>query len=185
MVVATGGYTTLELRVTDARNNSINYDHADWGAATLTCTAAGTGSYGSDRAWTASTNALGPVERDQSNGDQPTADGVVASVGGVFYVKAIGTHAASTVDLSAGGCERFTASVGIDGEVTSSAASVVFTVAADGTTIFTSPTVTLAGGPVAIDLNITGRSALRLSVTDSGNGNNSDHATWADARLLC
>jgi alpha-galactosidase len=185
MVVATGGYATLELRVTDARNNSINYDHADWGAPTLTCTAAGSGSHASDRTWTASANGFGPVERDQSNGEQPAADGVVASVGGVFYVKAIGAHASSTVDLSVSGCERFTAFAGIDGEVTSSVASVVFTVAADGTTIYTSPTVTLASGPVTIDLDITGRAAVRLSITDAGNGNNSDHGTWADARLLC
>lgn len=34
--VATTGHTTLELRVTDGRNGS-SYDHADWGAATITC----------------------------------------------------------------------------------------------------------------------------------------------------
>ncbi len=185
MVVATGGYTTLELRVTDARNNSISYDHADWGAATITCTGAGTGSYASDRTWTGSANGHGPVERDQSNGELAAADGTVASTGGVFYIKAIGTHAASTVDLSVAGCARFTASAGIDAEVTGSAASVVFAVIADGTTLYTSPTVTVASGPVAVDLNITGRSALRLSATDAGNGITSDHATWADARLLC
>jgi alpha-galactosidase len=34
--VATTGLLTVELRVTDGRNG-IAYDHADWGAATLTC----------------------------------------------------------------------------------------------------------------------------------------------------
>jgi len=185
MTVATGGYSTLELRVTDARNNGINYDHADWGAATLTCTAPGSGSHVSDRTWTTSSNGWGPVERNQSNGEQPAGDGSVASTGGVLYVKAVGAHAASNVELSVSGCERFTASAGIDGEVTNSAASVVFSVIADGTTLYTSPTVTVASGPVTVDLNITGRTILRLVVGNAGNGINYDHATWADARLLC
>ncbi|HEX6682333.1 MAG TPA: NPCBM/NEW2 domain-containing protein [Candidatus Limnocylindrales bacterium] len=185
MAVATGGYSTLELRVTDARNNGITYDHADWGAATLTCTAPGIGSPASDRAWTASSNGWGPVERDQSNGEQPAGDGTVASTGGIHYVKAIGAHAASTVDLAVSGCERFTAAAGIDGEVTNSAASVVFTVSADGTTLYTSAAVTVATGPVTIDLNITGRTSLRLAVSDAGNGISYDHATWAGPVLLC
>ncbi|HZM84759.1 MAG TPA: NPCBM/NEW2 domain-containing protein [Candidatus Limnocylindrales bacterium] len=185
LTVATGGFTTLELRVTDARNSGIDFDHADWGAPMLTCTAPGTGSYVSDRTWTASTNGWGPVERNQSNGEQASADGVVASTGSAFYVKAVGAHASSTVDLSSAGCTRFTASAGIDGEVTNSAASVVFSVTGDGTTLYTSPTVTVASGPVAIDVNISGRSSLRLAVSDAGNGIAYDHATWADARLLC
>ncbi|NGY64375.1 hypothetical protein G7043_36230 [Lentzea sp. NEAU-D13] len=36
LTVPTTGHATLELRVTDARNG-ISYDHADWGAPTLTC----------------------------------------------------------------------------------------------------------------------------------------------------
>lgn len=181
--VATGGYSTLELRVTDARNNGINYDHADWGGATLTCTAAGIGNH---PGFAATSNGWGPAERDQSNGEQPAGDGVVPTVGGVSYVKAFGVHASSDVNVSLGGvCERFTAIGGVDGEVTSSTASVVFTVIADGVTLYTSPTVTVASGPVVIDLNVTGRSNLRLLVGDAGNGISFDHADWADARLLC
>jgi alpha-galactosidase len=125
------------------------------------------------------------VERDRSNGEQPAADGTVASTGGVFYVKGVGAHATSTVDLASAGCTRFTSHAGIDGEVTNSAASVVFSVIGDGVTLYTSPTVTVASGPVAIDVNISGRSSLRLAVADAGNGKDHDHATWADARLLC
>lgn len=185
MVAATGGYSTLELRVTDGRDNGNSYDHADWGAATITCTAPGSGSEVSDRAWTGSSNGWGPVERNQSNGEIPANDGVVPSLGEVFYVKAIGAHSTSTVDTSVAGCERFTAFAGIDGEVTSSTASVTFSVIADATTLYTSPAVTVGTGPVAIDLDITGRSSLRLAVGDAGNGNGWDHATWANPRLLC
>jgi alpha-galactosidase len=56
LTVSTGGYTTLELRVTDARNGT-NFDNADWGAATLTCTSPGTGS---PATWIAATNGWGP-----------------------------------------------------------------------------------------------------------------------------
>ncbi|WP_203701653.1 NPCBM/NEW2 domain-containing protein [Asanoa iriomotensis] len=179
--VATGGYATLELRVTDGRDNA-NYDHADWGGATLTCAAPGTGSV---PGFTGG-NGWGPAERDQSNGEQAAGDGAVVTVGGVSYVRGIGAHAPGdlTVNLN-GACERFTAVAGIDAEVSSATARVVFTVLADGATLYTSPAVTLASGPVVVDLDVTGRAALRLVVGDGGNGVDYDHADWADARLLC
>jgi alpha-galactosidase len=43
----------------------------------------------------------------------------------------------------------------------------------------------VASGAVPIDLDVTGRGALRLVVGDGGNGVDYDHADWADARLLC
>ena len=186
MIVPTGGYSTLELRVADARDHGISFDHADWGAATLVCTGSGNGTNISDGTWTATANGWGPAERNQSNGETAAGDGIVASVGGVSYVKAVGVHAGSDLSVSlAGACERFTVAAGIDGEVTSSQASVVFSVVADGTTLYTSPVVTVASGPVSVDLNVTGRSALRLVVADGGNGIAYDHADWAGARLVC
>jgi alpha-galactosidase len=186
LVVPTGGYSTLELRVTDGRDNGINYDHADWGAATLTCTGTGNGSNVSDLSWAASSNGWGPAERNQSNGEAGASDGVVPTVGGVSYVKSVGVHASADVTLTLGGsCERFTASAGVDGEVAAFAPSVVFSVIADGVTLYTSPTVTTASGAVPIDLNVTGRSSLRLVVSDAGNGITHDHANWAGARLTC
>jgi alpha-galactosidase len=183
--VATGGYSTLELRVTDGRSGGISYDHADWGNATVTCTGAGTGSYASDRSWSSAANGWGPAERDQSNAEQAAGDGVVLTVGGVSYVKGIGAHAAGDIAIALGGsCERFTAVAGVDGETTSAAASVVFSVTADGATLFTSPTVR-AGGVVTVNVDVTGRSTLHLVVGNAGDGINSDHADWADARLMC
>ncbi|HEV7713904.1 MAG TPA: NPCBM/NEW2 domain-containing protein [Asanoa sp.] len=179
--VSTGGYSTLELRVTDGRGDNT-YDHADWGAATLTCTAPGTGSTPS---FTGS-NGWGPAERDQSNGEQAAGDGLVPTLNGISYVRAIGAHAPADLTVALGGtCERFTATAGIDGEVTSATARVVFTVLADGTQIYTSAPVTVASGPVSVDLDVTGRGALRRVVGDGGNGVDYDHADWADARLLC
>jgi alpha-galactosidase len=182
LAVATGGYSTLELRVSDSRNG-ITHDHADWAAATLVCTAAGTGTHAG---WTNASNGWGPAERDQSNGEQASGDGVVATVGGVSYVKAIGAHANSDVTVNLGGaCERFTAIGGVDAEVSSAQASVVLSVIADGVTLYTSPVLGASSTPVTIDLNVTGRTTLHLVTSDAGNGVDYDHADWADARLLC
>ncbi|GIJ56283.1 NPCBM/NEW2 domain-containing protein [Virgisporangium aurantiacum] len=182
LTVGTAGYLTLELRVTDARTG-IDYDHADWGAPTLTCGSAGTGSWVSDRAWASSSNGWGPAERDQSNGEQAVSDGSVLTVGGVHYPKGIGAHPASDVAVTLGGaCTRFTAVAGVDTE-TAGRGSVVFSVVADGTTLFTSPTVTTT--PMAVDVDVTGRGTLRLVVAGGADGVEYDHADWADARLLC
>jgi alpha-galactosidase len=182
LTVSTGGYTTLELPVTDARNG-INSDHADWGGATLTCTSPGTGS---PATWTAATNGWGPAESDLSNGELAARDGKVPTVGGVSYVKAFGVHAVSDLTVNLGGaCKRFTAIAGLDDEATYAAASVVFSVVADGVTLYTSPTRTLASGPVTIDLDVTGRNTLHLLVGDAGDGTSFDHADWADPRLVC
>ncbi|GAA2326986.1 NPCBM/NEW2 domain-containing protein [Dactylosporangium salmoneum] len=184
MTVSTGGYLTLELRVTDARTNGNTYDHADWGAPTLTCATAGAGSAVSDRSWGTATNGWGPAERDMSNGEQPAADGSVITVGQVSYPKGLGVHAASDVTVPLGGaCSRFTAVAGLDAEVGQQSTGVTFSVLGDGVTLYTSPTVT-AAAPVAIDVSVAGRTNLRLVVGSAGSIDY-DHADWADARLIC
>ncbi|RVX45971.1 alpha-galactosidase [Nonomuraea polychroma] len=182
LAVSTGGYLALELRVTNARNDT-NYDHADWGDATLVCGGTGTGSFASDRAWTSSTNGWGAAERDQSNGEQLTSDGSVQTVNGVFYPKGVGVHATADVALGVSGCSRFTAVLGIDAE-TAGQGSVVFSLVADGVTVYTSPSVTTTS-PVQVDVGISGRTTLHLVAGDGGDGVNYDHANWADARLVC
>ncbi|HET6211466.1 MAG TPA: NPCBM/NEW2 domain-containing protein [Micromonosporaceae bacterium] len=181
LTVPTGGYSTVELRVTDGRNG-INSDHADWGNAALTCTAAGAGSYASDRTWSSATNGWGPAERDQSNAEQAAGDGAVLTVGGVSHVKGIGAHAAADIALPVAGCARFTAVAGVDAE-TAGRGSVVFSVVADGVTLYTSPTVTT--GVATVNVDIAGRSTLHLVVSDAGNGKDFDHADWSGARLVC
>jgi alpha-galactosidase len=180
--VSTVGYTTLELRVTDARN-TINYDHADWGSPTLVCGSAANGSFVSDRTWSSSTNGWGSAERDQSNGEQATGDGVVQSVNGAYYPKGVGGHAASDVALGVSGCSRFTAVTGVDAE-TGGRGRVVFSLVADGSTVYTSPAV-IPTTPSQVDVDITGHTTLHLVVGDGGDGVDYDHADWADARLAC
>ncbi|WP_433609676.1 NPCBM/NEW2 domain-containing protein [Dactylosporangium sp. CA-139114] len=183
LTVSTGGYLNLELRVTDARTNGITSDHADWGSPTLVCGGAGSGSAVSDRTWGATSNGWGQPERDMSNGEQAAADGSVITVGGVSYPKGVGAHAASDITVPSAGCTRFTAVGGLDAEVGTSSTGVTFSVLGDGTTLYTSPTVT-AGAPVAIDVDVTGRSSVRLVLGGAGSIDY-DHADWADARLVC
>jgi len=147
------------------------------------CGGSGAGSFASDRTWASSTNGWGAAERDLSNGEQAAADGVVPSVGGVLYPKGIGVHAAGDVAIGVSGCSRFTAVVGIDAE-TANRGTVVFSVTADGVTLFTSPTVTSAA-PVLVDVSVAGRTTLHLVTSDAGDGKDYDHGDWADARLIC
>ncbi|MEF3403153.1 sulfatase-like hydrolase/transferase [Agromyces sp. CCNWLW203] len=141
-------------------------------------------SFVSDLAWLSSANAWGPVERDMSNGRNGAGDGPAISIGGQEWAKGLGVHAPSEVVVYVGGaCSRFTSVVGIDdfSARQSSTGSVVFQVWGDGSKLYDSGLVTAALGARSIDLPITGVDVLRLVVTDSGNGNTHDHASWADA----
>ncbi|HKY35899.1 MAG TPA: NPCBM/NEW2 domain-containing protein [Polyangiaceae bacterium] len=139
--------------------------------------------YLSDLAWKSATNGFGGVERDKSNGQSASGDGTTLTLNGTAYSKGLGVHGASDVryDL-AQKYERFLASIGVDDEVGSSG-SVVFQVFADSAKIYDSGTMTGSSTTKNVDLNVAGKSELRLVVTDAGNGNGSDHADWANARV--
>jgi glucose/arabinose dehydrogenase len=144
----------------------------------------GTNPYVSDLSFVTSTNGWGPVERDRSNGEQMAGDGGPLTIGGTVYAKGLGAHADSDVRIALpAGCTTFTGMIGIDDEVPDG--SAVFEVRGDGSPLFTSGTLTgsMPGQPVSVD--ITGRSELRLLVTNGGDGYGQDHADWADARLSC
>ena len=141
--------------------------------------------YLSDGSWTSMTNGLGPVERDQSNGDGATYDGRVITLAGLGYAKGLGVHAPSDVRFALNGaCTTFQAAIGVDGEVGSNG-SVVFQVWADGIKVYESGTMDGSSATQAVNLNVSGTAQLQLVVTDGGNGNAQDHADWADARLTC
>lgn len=130
-------------------------------------------------------NGWGPVELDQSNGENATGDGRPLSIGGLAYAKGLGVHAPSSVRVWLGGrCSSFTAVVGLDDEV-GDAGSAVFTVTGDDRQLTKTGTITgtAAGEPLQVD--VTGVRWLDLDVTDSGDNNWSDHADWADARVVC
>ncbi|MFU8854120.1 NPCBM/NEW2 domain-containing protein [Micromonospora sp. SL1-18] len=141
----------------------------------------------SDARWLEANNGWGPVERDMSNGEQAARDGRTISIGGVQYAKGLGVHAPSDIlYLAAGRCTSLVADVGIDDEKRGSkAASVTFEVWADSTKVADSGVLTWQDPAKTLTADISGASFVRLVVTEAGDGNNSDHADWAAARVTC
>ena len=103
---------------------------------------------------------------------------------GKRFEHGLGTHANSIFRIALGGKgERFTATVGVDDEV-GKQGSVVFSVTGDGKTLWESGV--LRGGDPAKDVSVAldGVKMLVLTVGDAGDGIDSDHADWADARIV-
>jgi alpha-galactosidase len=141
--------------------------------------------YLSDLAWTSATNGWGPVEKDTSNGEAAAGDGNPITLGGVVYAKGLGAHAPSTITYYLGGrCSTVTATVGVDDEK-AGRGSVEFKVSADGATVADSGVLTNPMGGKPLHADVTGAQNVQLIVTDGGDGNDSDHADWADAQLTC
>jgi len=140
--------------------------------------------YLSDLPWTYAANGWGPVERDQELGDRAAGDGQPLSLGGTRYDKGLGTNSPALVRYLLGKrCSRFSADIGIDDRA-GAIGSAVFQVWADNGKIFDSGTMLRATPPRHIDLDVSGRTEIRLfvgEVDDIGQ----DHADWADARLTC
>ena len=147
--------------------------------------AQGPTTYVSDLSWISMTNGWGPAEKDESNGEAASGDGVALKLNGTTYAKGLGTHAASDVRYTIpAGCTRFKASVGVDDEVGANG-SIVFQVYADATKIFDSGVMTGATATQSVDVPLGSAAQLRLVVTNGGDNINYDHGDWADARMDC
>jgi chitodextrinase len=181
----TGGTQyTFSVRAKDAAGNT-----SAPGSTTATTTSAPGGctptvTYLSDLSWSSATNGWGDVEKDRANGEQAAGDGPTIRLNGQSYTKGLGAHAASRIVYALGGTyTRFKASVGLDDSKDNSPGSVVFEVLADGQSLFKSGTMTATTATATIDVDVTGKQQLELLITDAGNGVDSDHGSWADARL--
>lgn len=142
--------------------------------------------YLSDLSWTSPpTNGWGPVEIDESNGEQGTGDGNTITLNGTTYTKGLGVHAYSDITYNLGGAyTTFISDVGVDDE-SGSAGSVVFEVYLDGSSspAYQSGILTGTSATEAVNVDVSGVNQLRLVVTDGGDNNYYDHADWADARV--
>ena len=140
--------------------------------------------YLSDLEWTYSVNGWGPVERDQELGGIKPGDGAPLSLNGTRYAKGLGMNSPALVRYRMGKrCQKLIAEIGLD-DSAGPEGSAVFQVWADGEKLFDSGVVTKVTPPRHLDLDVTGRSDLRLwvgEVEDIGQ----DHADWADAQLRC
>jgi glucose/arabinose dehydrogenase len=188
LAAATSYTATVKGGVGGARDLAGNVLSADvsWTFTTAGAAPPPTGStYLSDLAWTSMTNGWGPVELDRSNGEQATGDGRTITLNGTTYTKGLGAHALSDVRYAlSGSCSRFTAQVGVDDEVGANG-SVTFEVYTGTTRVYDSGPMTGVTAARAVDVSIAGATALRLVVTDGGDGNGFDHADWAVAQIEC
>ncbi len=104
------------------------------------------------------------------------------SIAGRAFEQGVGTHAESHmwIDLQ-GGCRRFSAWVGVDDEVGRSSASIEFRVVADGETLYRRGIMKAGDAAQRVDVNLSGKQTLLLSVRSGSDGVDFDHADWADA----
>jgi alpha-galactosidase len=111
-------------------------------------------------------------------------DGHHLTLGGKQFLHGVGTHARSTlyIDLK-NGAEAFSASVGVDGEITATNASVEFEVLGDGKPLWHSGVMHAGETAKNVDVNVKGVKILALKVSDADDGISYDHADWADAKL--
>jgi chitodextrinase len=148
-----------------------------------TSAALATTTYLSDLTPTSVVNGWGPMEKDQSNGEQAANDGKTIALNGVTYAKGLGVHAGSDVSYALNGkYTGFSSDIGVDDEV-GTHGSVDFQVYLDGVLAYDSSLMTGSSATKTILLNVTGKTTLRLVVTDGGDGNAYDHADWAGAKL--
>jgi alpha-galactosidase len=117
-------------------------------------------------------------------GRRKSVDGHDLGIGGKHFAHGVGTHARSRlyVDLK-GGAKTFSASVGVDSEITSTKASVEFYVLGDGKLLCKTGVMRAGEPPRFLEANVAGVKVLALLVGDAGDGISYDHADWADAKL--
>ncbi len=127
----------------------------------------------------AATQGWGDPHKNQS------VEGHPLTIGGKRFERGFGTHAAGLLRVNLdGGAQKFSASVGVDDEVNGNAASSVeFIVRGDGRVLWQSGAMR-AGAPAKdCEVDLAGVKSLVLEVSDAGDGENFDHADWADAKF--
>ncbi|MES2439965.1 MAG: glycoside hydrolase family 97 catalytic domain-containing protein [Verrucomicrobiota bacterium] len=107
------------------------------------------------------------------------------SVGGVVFKRGAGVHAPSAGSFMTDGKSplRFKARVGAD-DSAAGAGSVAFQIFADDRKLYDSGLIRKGDAAKDVDVDLTGHKQINLIVTDGGDGMNSDHADWCDARFV-
>lgn len=105
---------------------------------------------------------------------------------GVTYPSGLGTHAPSEIRYRLDGdtYTRFEATIGLDDSQMESLGSITFEVWVDDQLRYTSPVKRSGQPPERISIELSGARTLRLVTTTAGDGDHSDHADWAAARLV-
>lgn len=118
----------------------------------------------------------GTLQKNQSVWEKPM------TIAGRRFRRGLGTHADSRISYDLGGrYRRFQSWVGADG---ASTATLTFEVWADGQKRWESGRMNKQSTAKLVDLDISGVRRLELVVGHGGDNIQSDHANWADAKVL-
>ncbi len=178
---ASVGTYSISVTITDKDGGTTTGTISVYAASNTGGTQATT--YLSDLSPTFSSNGWGPVEKDQSNGEANAGDGAMLKINGAAYTKGLGVHAPSELRYALGKAySRFKASIGVDDE-TGGNGSVQFLVYGDGVLLYDSGVVRGKQTAKAVDVDVTNVGELKLIVHNAGDGNNFDHADWANAAV--
>ena len=111
-------------------------------------------------------------------------DGKTLSIGDQKFERGFGTHAESYLRIQLNGeAQKFSSWVGVDDEVKGQPASVEFIVIGDDKELWKSGLMRVGDAAKECSVDLTGVKVLELLVTDGGNGNDFDHANWANAKI--
>jgi len=103
------------------------------------------------------------------------------NIGGARFEHGLGTHANSSLYITVNGATRFSASAGVDGEVSNPVASVEFLVLGDGKQLWRSGVMRGKQPAKSFTLDFRGVKTLALKVAAAGDDISFDHADWVDA----
>ena len=118
--------------------------------------------------------------------EDQSIDGDPLRIADHIYARGIGTHAETKIEVNVPrGYRRFVAEVGVDAQVRPDGpSSVKFFVYGDRSVLYESPVMGPKDLPRRVDVCVDEIHTLTLLSTDAGDGNNSDHADWADAKFV-
>jgi acetyl esterase/lipase len=135
--------------------------------------------YLSDMIETSATVGWGALQYDKSIG------GNTITIHGVTYARGLGAHAPSTIVYNLNKLfTSFTSDMGVDDEMVAQACGTVdFQVYVDDVLVYDSGTMKYNDAAKKVTVSVSGKTTLKLVVTDAGDGNGCDHADWAGAQL--
>lgn len=139
----------------------------------------------SDLDWAADPiNGYGPVEINQSNGENLPEDGNIMSINGREFEKGLGVHAYSElIYVLDEEYVQFNSYIGVDDE-SCDRASLQFVVMVDNDVVYRSETMTTGQDARFVSVDLEGAMQMKLIVTSPHSLEECDHANWADAKLL-
>jgi alpha-galactosidase len=108
------------------------------------------------------------------------------TIGSRRFERGLGTHSVGHIRVRAPQpIQRFSAWVGVDNNwgTRGGRGSVVFSVSADRRQVYRSEVMRGEQQPQQLDLHLKGATVLDLQVGDAGDGPDSDHADWAQAKI--